>query len=206
MADVTRKRTGQFLHKLFEILIANPDGLQAGEALAKLRSAIELTDYEKGTYESGGTRFEKIVRFATVDCVKAGWLLKHKGLWTVTDAGRVAFGKYRDPEAFYKEAIRLYKEWRRNKTVTQPETSESSLEDGVPDKVASITFEHAEEQSWNEIWQYLEKMPPYEFQDLVAALLKAMGYHIAWIAPPGKDGGVDILAQNDPLGAKPASY
>src|SRR5687768_3732979 len=153
MAEVTRKRTGQLLQKLFEILIANPDGLQAGEALAKLRSAIELTEYEKGTYESGGTRFEKIVRFATVDCVKAGWLLKHKGRWTVTDSGRAAFGKYRDPEAFYKEAIRLYKEWRRNKTITEPETSES-LEEAVSDKVASITFEHAEEQSWSEIRQY----------------------------------------------------
>ena len=79
MAEVTRKRTGQLLQKLFEILIANPDGLQAGEALAKLRSAIELTEYEKGTYESGGTRFVKIVRFATVDCVKAGWLFEAQG-------------------------------------------------------------------------------------------------------------------------------
>jgi restriction system protein len=52
MADVTRKRTGQFLQKLFEILTANPDALQAGEALAKLRSAIELTEYEKGNYET----------------------------------------------------------------------------------------------------------------------------------------------------------
>jgi restriction system protein len=45
-------------------------------------------------------------------------------------------------------------------------------------------------------------MPPYEFQDLVAALLKAMGYHIAWVAPPGKDGGIDIIAHIDPLGAQ----
>lgn len=43
-------------------------------------------------------------------------------------------------------------------------------------------------------------MPPYDFQNLVAALLGAMGYHVGWIAQPGKDGGVDILAFNDPLG------
>jgi restriction system protein len=37
----------------------------------------------------------------------------------------------------------------------------------------------------------------------VAALLRAMGYHVSWIAPPGKDGGIDILAASDPLGTKP---
>jgi restriction system protein len=38
---------------------------------------------------------------------------------------------------------------------------------------------------------------------MVAALLRAMGYHINWIAPPGKDGGVDILATGDPLATRP---
>jgi len=40
-------------------------------------------------------------------------------------------------------------------------------------------------------------------QELVAALLEAMDYHVSWIAPPGKDGGVDIHAWTDPLGTKP---
>lgn len=30
-----------------------------------------------------------------------------------------------------------------------------------------------------------------------------MGYHVSWIAPPGKDGGIDILASIDPLGTRP---
>jgi len=46
-------------------------------------------------------------------------------------------------------------------------------------------------------------MQPFEFQKLVASLIEAMGYHVAWIAPPGKDAGVDILAWSDPLGTKP---
>ena len=29
-----------------------------------------------------------------------------------------------------------------------------------------------------------------------------MGYHVGWIAPPGKDGGVEILAFTDPLGTR----
>ena len=30
-----------------------------------------------------------------------------------------------------------------------------------------------------------------------------MGYHVAWVAPPGKDRGIDILAWSDPLGTRP---
>lgn len=49
------------------------------------------------------------------------------------------------------------------------------------------------------IREYIIK-EPYEFQDLVAALLRAMGYYTPFIAPKGKDGGVDIIAYRDPLG------
>jgi restriction system protein len=30
-----------------------------------------------------------------------------------------------------------------------------------------------------------------------------MGYHVNWISPPGKDGGLDIVAYSDPLGTRP---
>ena len=46
-------------------------------------------------------------------------------------------------------------------------------------------------------------MNPFDFQHLVADLLTAMGYHVSWVSPPGKDGGVDILAWPDPLGTRP---
>ena len=37
---------------------------------------------------------------------------------------------------------------------------------------------------------------------MVAALLRAMEYHTPFIAPKSKDGGIDIIAYLDPLGAK----
>lgn len=45
-------------------------------------------------------------------------------------------------------------------------------------------------------------MDPYEVQRLVADLLKAMGYYPSWVAPPGKDAGIDIVAHPDPLGTR----
>jgi restriction system protein len=202
MAEITRRRTGELLRRLFEILMPLSDGMQARDALAALERAVKLTDYETGTYASGGRRFEKIVRFATVDCTKAGWLQKAKGRWMVTDAGKTAYATYRDPEAFYKQAVKLYQEWRSSQPDSAPALDDEP-EDKTAAKAASITFEEAEEQAWLEIDQYMRGMKPYDFQDLVASLLRAMDYHVAWIAPPGKDGGIDILAWTDPLGTRP---
>jgi restriction system protein len=199
MPEITRKRTGEFLRILFSILIKTPDGLQASAALAAVEKQVKLTDYEQGTYAGGGRRFEKIVRFATIDCVKAGWLVKNKGQWSVTEDGKAAYEKYKDSEDFYREAVKLYAKW---KSAQASQEVELNVDGEVTDKDVAITYEKAEEQAWGEIEQYLKAMNPYEFQELVADLLKAMGYHIAWIAPPGKDGGLDILALTDPLGTR----
>lgn len=202
MADVTRRRTGEMLRKLFEILLPLPDGLPAREALERLASSIELTPYESGDYDSGGRRFEKIVRFATVDCVKAGWLTKNKGRWSITEEGRNAFQSFGDPEVFYRRAIKLYNEWKATRPEADPDSPTDENGD-VSGKAASITFEQAEEQAWEEIGTFLRSVQPYDFQELVASLLRAMGYHVSWVAPPGKDGGIDILAWTDPLGTRP---
>lgn len=141
------------------------------------------------------------VRFATVDCTKAGWLVKEKGIWSVTELGIEAYNKYPDPEKFYKEAVRLYHIWKRGNTPLETETT--NIEESVTESNVIVTFEKAEEQAWNEIEEFIKSKNPYEFQDMVGNLLTAMGYFVAWIAPPGKDGGMDLLAWNDPLGTRP---
>lgn len=66
----------------------------------------------------------------------------------------------------------------------------------------SLVLETAEGDARTEIEDFVKAMDPYDFQDLIAALLRGMGYTIPFIAPPGKDGGTDILAYADPIGAK----
>jgi restriction system protein len=208
MAEITRRRTGEFLRELFKLLMAKPDGVRASAALQELAGRFTLSAFEASNYESGGQRFDKIVRFATVDCVKAGWLLKDKGTWSITDDGRKAHAELADPEAFYRQAVKLYNAWRSAQPDASPAPAAGAgdvdpLGTDSAAKAVSITFEEAEEHAWAEISQYLRNMPPYEFQDLVADLLRAMGYYVSWVSPPGKDGGIDILAQPDVLGTRP---
>ena len=101
-----------------------------------------------------------------------------------------------------REAARLFRLWSANQPNEDDETEgEVTVESAT--QTASVTFEEAEEQAWGEIENRLRTMPPYEFQNLVAELLRAMDYHVSWIAPPGPDGGIDIVAWSDPLGTRP---
>jgi restriction system protein len=201
MADITHKRNGEISFIIFDLLWDKPDGLPAKEILSKIPEFTELSEYEKGSYPSdppNKPRYEKIARFATLTLKKAGWFEKNKGRWYLTDEGKDAYEKYKDPEIFFKEAKRLYQEWKKNEPVEEVETANDEDVETI-----SFTIEEAEENSWDQIQEYLYKISPYDFQDLVADLLSAMGYHVSWVAPPGKDQGIDIIAYTDPLGAKP---
>ena len=57
----------------------------------------------------------------------------------------------------------------------------------------------AEEQSRELIEDRILALDPYEMQELVAAVLRAMGYRTR-VSPPGSDRGVDVLASPDGLG------
>jgi restriction system protein len=199
MAEMGRKRLGELVRKVFEILLNHPDGMPAKDALAQLEKSIALSEFEKSDYPNrpGVRRFEKIVRFATISAVKAGWLVKSKGKWILTEDGKTAFKNYKDPDEFKKQANQLYKKWK----AAQPDSVDENIEEGTAES-ASTTLEEAEELAWAEIEKYLKNVNPYDLQALVAALLKAMGYHVSWTSPPGPDKGIDILAYADPLGTK----
>ena len=198
MAEITRERVGQITQIVMRILANSPDGLKASDVIEEARRNLPPTDFERSFYpDTQQERYGKILRFSTIAPVKAGWIVKSKGIWFITDDGRVALKTFLEPTALEKEARRLYKLW---KTTQEPEPDESDLPGTSASAVA--TLEVAEESAWTEISNYLQSVPPYEFQALVAALLRAMGYFVSWVSPPGKDGGLDIVAYTDPLGAK----
>jgi restriction system protein len=202
VAEITRTRTGELVQGVLRILSGCPDGLPASEVLARLAEDVPPTAFEATDYPDrpGDRRYEKIVRFMTINAVKAGWLVKDKGTWSITDEGRRALAAFPDPTELMHESVRLYRAWKQG----QPASAEpvADVED-VPDVVEQrwTSLEVAVESAWREITEYVRTLTPYEFQDLIAGLLRAMGYHVTWVAPPGPDRGIDIVAATDPLGA-----
>lgn len=196
MAEIGKARWGQYKKNVLEILSKQDNGLHWKELFTKLDEVMPANEFENSSYESNGQRRRPyIVRFATIAIVKAGWLIKEKGIWTITDDGREALVKYPTSDEIQLQSGKLYKEWH----AAQPDDQSSQVQDREVEIVASL--EEAEDNAFAVIYQYLSDMDPYDFQDLVGVLLEVMGYFVSWIAPRGKDGGVDIIAFQDPLGA-----
>jgi restriction system protein len=193
MPDITTQRMGEILRRIFELLWFEPDGLPVQEIFAHVRNSSQLSEYERGyfPFALSSPRYEVLIRIATIPLVKAGWLVKTpKGRWYITEQGRKASKLYRDSEQFFEEAIRLYRDWKSNE--------EKRLR-----YINSITKYEAEENSWEQIYQFIQGMSQEEFRALTCELLQAIGYYVVWAAPPQKERGqIDIIAYPDPLGIK----
>lgn len=190
------------MYAALTILSKNGGTMPIRTLMQEIEKSVELSSWEKEILENtGNIRWQSNMHFTSVDYVRAGYLIKKKGNWTITPEGEEALKL--GAEKLRDEAWRLYREWYRgsknasgDKPISVPE------EENDPVKETLIELETLEERAINGIREFLKNKNPYEFQDIVAALLKAMGYYIQSVAPRGKDGGIDIVAYVDPLGAQ----
>jgi restriction system protein len=164
----------------------------------RAEAKLNLSEYEREPYaKSGYVRWRAVVHFYSIDCVKAGYLQKSGGKWSLTQPGEEALKK--PAGEFIRSAVEKYRAWKSTQPGMETETDDVESEDS--EKIVRQTaYEQAVEQARAEIEGHINNLGPYDFQRLVAELLTAMGYHVPFIAPPGRDGGIDIVAYKDPLG------
>ena len=176
----------------FEILKENGGELNGREVINQVEQRVDLDEWAKTKYEkSGYIRWQSILHFYSIDCVKAGFLIKKKGTWYLTREGEEAMKLGAD--GLLTAAQKAYRKWRKEKELEEDV-------DGSPDKEQEATIDEMEQVAIEGLKSFIKSKNPYEFQDLAAALLRGMGYYTPFVAPSGKDGGVDIIAYRDPLG------
>ena len=160
---------------------------------------VELTDWEK---EPAGKmqyiRWTNIFHFYSVDFVKAGFIVKKNGYWYLTPEGEAVLKK--TPEEVMIIANDAYRAWKAAQS--KEDVRKEEFDDNSPDSDISMNLDLLESNARTGIQAFIAAKGPYEFQEMVAALLRAMGYHTPFVAPKGKDGGIDIIAYVDPLGAQ----
>lgn len=172
------------------------------ELLPRAESKLELTDYEKEPYtKSGYIRWQAIVHFYSIDCVKAGYIQKSGGKWYLTQDGEDALKM--PAGEFIRSALAKYRDWKISKAKHSGPINEIEEESDVDKAVRQTAYDQAVEQAREEIEQHINDMGPYDFQKLVEELLKAMGYYVPFNAKPGRDGGIDLSAYKDALGITP---
>src|SRR4051794_27043973 len=114
MAEVSRERLGEIQRAIFQALLDKPDGLPVKEVTRRAEVLCPATPFENEDYpnQPGVRRYPKMQRFATITSVKAGWLVKNKGIWRLTEQGREAYAEHEDSAEFQRAAVQGYRDWQ----------------------------------------------------------------------------------------------
>lgn len=194
--SATKALVIKLIHAALSVLQENGGEMPARELIDAVGQRVELDDWAKGHYEkTGAIRWKSTLNFYSIDCVKAGYLVKKKGVWYLTAEGKEALKL--GPTGLMESAQQAYLQWNLQQ---QAHKGEEIIDDAAEQE--EMTLDQAEQFAREGLERQLGKFNPYEFQDLVGALLRGMGYYTPFIAPKGKDGGIDIMAYRDPLGTK----
>ncbi|OPL13218.1 MAG: restriction endonuclease [delta proteobacterium ML8_D] len=193
----TRALAAKLIHGAFTILHENGNEMNMKDLFKQIEKKISLDDWEKERYEkSGYIRWQSVLQFFSIDCIKAGYLIKKSGTWYLTPEGVEASKE--SPEKLLENASKAYKKWKSEQPIIDKKDDE--VEETIEENDSIVVFSDIQEKAIEGLVNYINRKNPYEFQDLVAALLRGMGYYTPFIAPKGKDGGIDIIAYKDPLG------
>lgn len=189
------------LFAAMEALKANGGSLHSRELYPEVEKRVKFSDWE---LERAGKmqyiRWHNNFQFYSIDYVVAGYIVKKNGQWFLTPEGEEAMKN--GAEYVMQTANDIYHKWDAARKQTAEDITPEDAETTNVSKEILVNLEELEDRGHTGIQDFIRTKGPYEYQDMVAALLRAMGYYTPFIAPKGKDGGIDIVAYVDPLGAQ----
>lgn len=198
---------------IFAALTILRDGggqMKAADIFDAIPQKLMLDDWALEVIESNGlARWRTYALFFSVDAVKAGYLVKTKGIWQITSSGveALSLGEL----GYFFAAREGYRVWKRQ----QLNSSGSAAPQGNDADEVSVTQEPPEDQFERlrkevnsvlavEILEVVKNNSWQFFERLVVQLLLAMGYGgtggMGLALQRGGDGGVDGFINQDKLG------
>lgn len=191
---MSNNRQQEAIREALSLIKRNGGQMRAGEVFDELSKTFPKSESETVKTKSGSERWVNWLAFYSIDAVKTGFLVKDNGIWHITSEGEASLSL--SLEDFAKALKVGYNKWfnenRKGNEEKKPEP-DNSIDTMVELDVVTA-------QAAKGIRDYINGKNPYEFQHIVAALLRAMGYYTPFISPKGKDGGIDIIGYRDPLG------
>ena len=103
MGANTAENTTRRLKAVLDVLaegVWTDEKLNAGAVLGEAIDRVPLNDFERELLSGGIPRGHKTLTTATGKLVKAGWLVKGRSGWTITENGQRATVAFADPAAF----------------------------------------------------------------------------------------------------------
>lgn len=103
MGANTAENTTLRLKAVLDVLaegVWSDEKLNAGAVLGEAIELVPLNEHERELLSGGIPRGHKTLTTATAQLVKAGWLVKGRSGWSITDDGQRATVAFADPAAF----------------------------------------------------------------------------------------------------------
>ena len=103
MGANTAENTNRRLKAVLDVLtegVWTDEKLNAGAVLGEAIARVPLNEFERELLSGGIPRGHKTLTSATAKLVKAGWLVKGRSGWTITEDGQRATVAFADPAAF----------------------------------------------------------------------------------------------------------
>lgn len=103
MGTNTAENTTRRLKAVLDVLaegVWTGEQLNAGAVLGEAIARVPLNEFERELLSGGIPRGHKTLTTATAKLVKAGWLVKGRAGWTITEDGQRATVAFADPDAF----------------------------------------------------------------------------------------------------------
>ena len=103
MGANTAENTNLRLKAVLDVLaegVWTDEKLNAGAVLGEAIARVPLNEFERELLSGGIPRGHKTLTTATAKLVKAGWLVKGRAGWTITEDGQRATVAFADPAAF----------------------------------------------------------------------------------------------------------
>ncbi len=103
MGANTAENTNLRLKAVLDVLtegVWTGDKLNAGAVLGEAIARVPLNDHERELLSGGIPRGHKTLTTATAKLVKAGWLVKGRSGWSITDDGQRATVAFAEPGSF----------------------------------------------------------------------------------------------------------
>lgn len=204
----SRELAGRLLHAALTAVKNAGGRCNVQFVYEQVLNTVELDEWAKEIIESNGLpRWQTYLQFFSIDAVKANFLIKERGVWTLTPEGEKELDK--PPAELLDVATAAFRAWKRSQTPKPitPIDNDDQLEevDEPPeDRMFAIQQEVHERLSFDLI-EMIKSCSPSFFERLVVELLLKMGYG-GTRADAGRaigqsgDGGIDGIIDEDRLG------
>ncbi len=196
----------KLLFATFNILKEAGGSLPGKDVVTKIESSVELSEWDRSVYEkTGNTRWVSVLHFFSIDAIKSGFLIKEKGMWSITSQGLEAIRL--GDIGLLKRCQEGYAKWKLTAPIKQQAevTVISEIKDEPPEELLESVISEINSSLAVEILDKVKSCSPIFFERLVVAVLVAMGYggslaNAARLTRRGGDEGIDGIIDEDRLG------